>query len=80
MPTLRINIVLFGIGNVGSTLINQVLQAQDFFLQQKNIELRFPIITNSTLAFFEKEGVKILGTSVAQIARAENRYEFNTIV
>ncbi|WP_206733892.1 homoserine dehydrogenase family protein [Flavobacterium stagni] len=58
MPTLRINIVLFGIGNVGSTLINQVLQAQDFFLQQKNIELRFPIITNSTLAFFEKEGVK----------------------
>jgi carbamoyl-phosphate synthase large subunit len=28
----------------------------------------------------EKEGVKILGTSVAQIARAENRYEFNTIV
>lgn len=54
----RINIVLFGIGNVGSTLISQVLESQQFFLEQKNIELRFPIITNSTLAFFEKDGVK----------------------
>lgn len=54
----RINIVLFGIGNVGSTLIRQVLDSQSFFLEQKNIELRFPIITNSTLAFFEKDGLK----------------------
>jgi len=54
----KINIVLFGIGNVGSTLINQVLESQRFFLEQKNIELRFPILTNSTLAFFEKDGVE----------------------
>lgn len=54
----RINIILFGIGNVGSTLIAQVLESQRFFLEQKNIELRFPVITNSTLAFFEKNGVK----------------------
>lgn len=58
MSTLRINIVLFGIGNVGSTLINQVLENQKFFLEKRNIDLRFPIITNSTLAFFEKEGIK----------------------
>ena len=58
MSTLRINIVLFGIGNVGSTLINQVLESQQFFLNKRNIELRFPVIANSTLAFFEKEGVK----------------------
>jgi aspartokinase/homoserine dehydrogenase 1 len=58
MQTLKINIVLFGIGNVGSTLIKQVLESQKFFLEEQNIELRFPIITNSTLAFFEKEGVK----------------------
>lgn len=56
MSKIKINIVLFGIGNVGSTLINQVLESQKFFLEKKNIELRFPIITNSTLAFFEKEG------------------------
>lgn len=58
MSALRINIVLFGIGNVGSTLINQVLKKQQFFLEKKNIELRFPIITNSSLAFFEKNGIK----------------------
>lgn len=58
MSVLRINIVLFGIGNVGSTLINKVLEKQQFFLEKKNIELRFPIITNSSLAFFEKDGLK----------------------
>ncbi len=58
MSTLRINVVLFGIGNVGSTLINQVIESQKFFLEKRNIDLRFPIITNSTLAFFEKEGLK----------------------
>lgn len=58
MSTLRINIILFGIGNVGSTLIHQVLESQQFFLEKRNIDLRFPVITNSTVAFFEKEGVK----------------------
>jgi aspartokinase/homoserine dehydrogenase 1 len=58
MSALRINIVLFGIGNVGSTLINQVIESQKFFLEKRNIDLRFPIITNSTLAFFEKDGLK----------------------
>ena len=58
MSALRINVVLFGIGNVGSTLISQVIESQKFFLEKRNIDLRFPIITNSTLAFFEKEGIK----------------------
>lgn len=58
MSALRVNIILFGIGNVGSTLVNQVIESQKFFLEKKNIDLRFPIITNSSLAFFEKAGVK----------------------
>ena len=58
MSTLRINVILFGIGNVGSTLINQVLESQQFFLEKRNIDLRFPIITNSTVAFFEKDGIR----------------------
>jgi homoserine dehydrogenase len=57
MSALRINIVLFGIGNVGGSLIQQVLESQSFFLEKYHIELRFPIITNSSLAFFEKEGL-----------------------
>jgi len=55
MSTLRVNVILFGIGNVGSTLIKQVIESQKFFLEKRNINLRFPIITNSTLAFFENE-------------------------
>ncbi|CAM4023483.1 aspartokinase [Flavobacterium antarcticum] len=58
MSTFKVNIILFGIGNVGSTLINQVLASQKYFIEKRNIDLRFPIITNSTLAFFEKEGVQ----------------------
>jgi aspartokinase/homoserine dehydrogenase 1 len=58
MPALRIHIILFGIGNVGSTLIQQVLESQQFFLEKRHIDLRFPVITNSTLAFFEKDGIK----------------------
>jgi homoserine dehydrogenase len=58
MSALRVNIILFGIGNVGSALINQVLESQQSFKEKRNIDLRFPVITNSTVAFFEKEGVR----------------------
>jgi homoserine dehydrogenase len=57
MASIRINIVLFGIGNVGGSLIQQVLESQFFFKKKYDVELRFPIITNSSLAFFEKEGL-----------------------
>ena len=57
MSVFRINIVLFGIGNIGSTLIKQVIESQKFFLEKRNIDVRFPIITNSRVAFFEKEGI-----------------------
>lgn len=57
LPT-RINIVLFGIGNVGSTLIKQIIDCQDFFLTQHKLDLRFPVIANSSMAFFEKSGIK----------------------
>lgn len=57
MSALKINIVLFGIGNIGSTLVRQVLESRSFFLENHNIDLRFPVITNSTVAFFEKDGL-----------------------
>ena len=56
MSAFKVNIVLFGIGNVGSTLINQVLSSQKQFAEKRNIDLSFKVITNSTLAFFEKKG------------------------
>lgn len=58
MPAKKINIILFGIETVGSSLINQVLTNQKTLLENKNLELRLPIITNSTVAFFEKPTVR----------------------
>lgn len=78
MSTLRINIVLFGIGNVGSTLINQVLESQQFFLEKRNIDIRFPIIANSTVAFFEREGIK--NRWVADFEKASIPYTIEDII
>jgi len=50
-----INVVLFGIGNAGSALINKVVKKSKN-AQPDAAQLRFPVITNSTVAFFEKEG------------------------
>jgi homoserine dehydrogenase len=47
-----INIIVFGIGNVGSTLINQIIEKQAFFKEKFQVDLRIPIITNSKKALF----------------------------
>ena len=52
-----ITIVLFGIGKVGSTLIKQINEGKSRLLQNQNIQLRIPIIANSNLAFYDKEGI-----------------------
>lgn len=56
MMSKKINIVLFGIGKVGSALINKALKNRKELILENRIDLRFPVITNSTVAFFEKEG------------------------
>lgn len=53
-----IHIVLFGIGNVGSTLINQINAAKDALKKHKQISLQIPVITNSKLIFTSEEGVE----------------------
>jgi len=52
-----IHIVLFGIGKVGSTLINQINAAKSKLQQSQNLQLRIPIVANSKLAFYDKDGV-----------------------
>lgn len=53
-----IHIVLFGIGNVGSTLINQINAANPSLKKHKGIDLQIPVITNSKLIFTSEEGVE----------------------
>jgi homoserine dehydrogenase len=52
----KINIVLFGIGNAGSALINRVVDEREALLSEQQLDMRFPVITNSSVAFFEKDG------------------------
>ncbi len=52
-----IHIVLFGIGQVGSTLINQINETKSRLQQGQNLKLKIPIIANSKLAFYDKESV-----------------------
>lgn len=54
----QINIVLFGVGKVGSTLINQVLELKPKLEKNGVTEINFPVVLNSTTAFFETKGVK----------------------
>ena len=51
-----VNIVLFGVGNVGSTLIKQILADKEHF-KEAGLELNIPVIVNSRLAFFQKDGI-----------------------
>lgn len=55
----KINIVLFGTGNVGSKLVNQILEARETLRQKENLELNLPVIANSTTAFFQKENQQL---------------------
>ena len=57
MPDFRINIVVFGIGSLGKAIINQIFEKYQFLLQNRNIDIRFPVISNSTLALFESNGI-----------------------
>lgn len=54
--TQKINIVLFGIGKAGSALINKFQKNRKDLLIDSKLDFRFPVITNSTVAFYEKEG------------------------
>ncbi|WP_311196064.1 hypothetical protein [Antarcticibacterium sp. 1MA-6-2] len=53
----RVNVVLFGVGNVGSTLIQQILDIKKQLEASGEIEINLPVVVNSTIAFFEKRGV-----------------------
>ena len=55
MSQTKINIVLFGNGNVGSYLINQIIESHQFFIKKRNIDVQFAVIANSKKAFFIKE-------------------------
>jgi len=47
-----INLIIFGIGNVGATLVEQLHQSRLKIAQEQDIEIRIPVIANSKKALF----------------------------
>lgn len=53
----RVNLVIFGKGTVGATLINQIIAAQSDILKRKNISLQIVAIANSTKLLTDAKGI-----------------------
>lgn len=53
----NINIAIFGVGLVGGTLIEQVLESKKDVLKRRNINLNIFALANSKQLFLNKEGV-----------------------
>ncbi len=51
----KIHIVIFGIGNVGSTLIGQIYKTKTKFGTAKSLELNIPIVANSKLVLLGED-------------------------
>lgn len=52
---IQIHLVIFGIGNVGSTLINQIQAFKTKLKTEQNIDIKIPVISNSKLAFYSND-------------------------
>lgn len=59
----QVNLIIFGIGNVGATLINQLIAFKAEVKQQQQIDLRIPVMANSKFAFFNSDDLNNTWTS-----------------
>ncbi|MFJ1425215.1 bifunctional aspartate kinase/homoserine dehydrogenase I [Capnocytophaga canimorsus] len=53
----RVNLVIFGRGTVGGTLVKQIFEAQESILSRKNISLRIIAVANSSKCLFNPKGI-----------------------
>ncbi|ATA77043.1 Homoserine dehydrogenase [Capnocytophaga canimorsus] len=53
----RVNLVIFGRGTVGGTLVKQIFDAQESILSRKNISLRIVTVANSSQCLFNPKGI-----------------------
>lgn len=54
----RINLFVTGIGNVGSTLVEQIIAQRGFLYDDENLDIRLIAIANSQKMYFDEEGIK----------------------
>lgn len=54
----KINLAIFGHGNVGGTLINQILDSHESIEKRKGIDLRIFAVANSKKVLFRAKGIR----------------------
>lgn len=78
-----IHIYIFGIGNVGSTLVEQILQAQSFFKEKHQLDVRIVGLANSSKVYVTEAGVsknwKIDFQQRAMQRRPDSFYTFSVL-
>lgn len=53
----KINLAIFGVGNVGGTLVDQIIKAADTIEEKKGIKLNIFALANSKTILFDHKGV-----------------------
>ena len=76
----KVNLAIFGHGNVGGTLVDQILKSANTIAKRKGIELNVFAVANSKKILFAKEGIsKLWKTAIAKKGIAyevEDVFEF----
>lgn len=73
----KINLILFGIGNVGKTLLIQLLEAKALW-EQEGLRVNIPVIANSSTALFTAKGVS--GNWQEEFANKGKNYSLEDII
>ncbi|WP_138432976.1 homoserine dehydrogenase family protein [Winogradskyella algicola] len=72
-----IHLAIFGIGNVGSTLINQIQQQKRKIYKHQDLDIQIPVIANSALAFFAND---TLGEWEVDFEKVSEPYNIKDII
>ena len=75
----NINLVIFGVGLVGGTLIDQILKSKEKILKRKNIRLNIFAIGNSKRLLLDKNGVNSNWRDALKKSEIEG-YSINDII
>lgn len=79
----QIHLYIFGIGNVGSTLINQVLESHSFFKSTHNLDLKIIGLANSKRVLIDPNGItqkwKEDFSSISQVRESDSFYKIENL-
>src|SRR5690606_18065257 len=75
-----IHLVIFGVGNVGKTLIKQVLESGEHFEQNKQLLIKIPVITNSKLMLLKSDGISKFKESNLYLNENVKQYNVSEVI